>query len=59
MNVLSPPVPQRRFISWPWLCCIPFYVPRILFPGLALVRSGSPFDSGSTNLQTLFTRTVA
>ena len=31
----------------------------ILFPAIALAQSGSPFDTGFTNLQTLFTGTIA
>ncbi|HEX3986836.1 MAG TPA: TrbC/VirB2 family protein [Acidobacteriaceae bacterium] len=31
----------------------------VLFPALALAQSGSPFDTGFTNLQTLFTGTIA
>jgi len=31
----------------------------VLFPALALAQSGSPFDTGFTALQTLFTGTVA
>lgn len=31
----------------------------LLFPALAYAQAGSPFDSGFTNLQNLFTGTVA
>jgi len=31
----------------------------VLFPAMALAQSGSPFDTGFTALQTLFTGTVA
>lgn len=31
----------------------------IVFPTLALAQSGSPFDTGFTSLQTLFTGTIA
>ena len=31
----------------------------LLFPALAYAQSGSPFDSGFTNLQNLFTGTIA
>lgn len=31
----------------------------VLFPTLALAQSGSPFDTGFTSLQTLFTGTIA
>lgn len=31
----------------------------VLFPALALAQSGSPFDTGFTALQTLFTGTIA
>ena len=30
-----------------------------VFPAIALAQGGSPFDTGFTNLQTLFTGTVA
>ena len=63
MKVLSPPVPRRRLVSWQRVRriskLIPFFLLQVLFPALALAQSGSPFDTGFTNLQTLFTGTVA
>ena len=54
---------RRRLASWRWLRRIrqPFtlFVLLVLFPALALAQSGSPFDTGFTALQTLFTGTVA
>jgi type IV secretion system protein VirB2 len=54
----------RRSSSFrPWLrrnrpTLIVFVIVAIA-PALALAQSGSPFDTGFTNLQTLFTGTVA
>lgn len=63
MNALSPPIPRRRLASWRWLRqirqSVTLSVLLVLFPALALAQSGSPFDTGFTNLQTLFTGTVA
>lgn len=63
INVLSPPIPRRRFASWRWLRQIRQPVTLcfllVLFPTLALAQSGTPFDTGFTNLQTLFTGTIA
>ena len=36
-----------------------FIVMLILFPAVAFAQSGSPFDTGFTALQTLFTGTIA
>jgi len=36
-----------------------FIVMLILFPVVAFAQSGSPFDTGFTALQTLFTGTIA
>lgn len=63
MNVLSPPIPRRRFASWRWLRQIrqpvTLFFLLVLLPTLALAQSGTPFDTGFTNLQTLFTGTIA
>ncbi len=63
MNALSPPIPRRRLASWRWLRqirqSVTLFVLLVLFPAPALAQSGSPFDTGFTNLQTLFTGTVA
>ena len=63
MNAISPHVPQRRLVAWRRLRrmskLIPSFLLAVGFPALALAQSGSPFDTGFTNLQTLFTGTVA
>jgi type IV secretory pathway VirB2 component (pilin) len=63
MNVISPSSPRRRHVSWRWLRQIrqsaTLFVLLVLFPALALAQSGSPFDTGFTNLQNLFTGTIA
>jgi type IV secretion system protein VirB2 len=63
MNAISPSVPRRRLASWRWLRRIrqpvTLFFLLVLFPALALAQSGSPFDTGFTALQTLFTGTVA
>ena len=63
MNVLSPPITRRRLAPRRRLCqirqSVTLFVLLVLFPALALAQSGSPFDTGFTNLQTLFTGTVA
>ena len=63
MNAISLPTPQRRLASWRWLRqirqSIALFAPFVLFPTLALAQSGSPFDTGFTAIQTLFTGTVA
>jgi type IV secretion system protein VirB2 len=38
---------------------VTLFLSLMLFPTLALAQSGSPFDTGFTSLQTLFTGTVA
>jgi type IV secretion system protein VirB2 len=38
---------------------VPFVILLFLLPIAAQAQSGSPFDSGFTNLQTLFTGTIA
>ena len=63
MTALLSPLVRRRFASRRRLRRIrpPFTVVTllVLFPTLALAQSGSPFDTGFTALQTLFTGTVA
>jgi len=63
MNVISPSSPQRRLVSWRWLRqtrqSVTLFALLVLFPALALAQSGTPFDTGFTNLQTLFTGTIA
>ncbi len=63
MNVLFPPIPRRPFASWRWLRqirqSITLFFLLVLFPAMALAQSGSPFDTGFTALQNLFTGTVA
>ena len=63
MNVLFPPIPRRRLASWRWLRqirqSITLFFLLVLFPTLAIAQSGSPFDTGFTALQTVFTGTVA
>jgi type IV secretion system protein VirB2 len=53
----------RRLASSRWLRqirqSVTLFVLLVLFPALALAQSGSPFDTGFTNLQTLFTGIVA
>ena len=63
MNVISPSSPRRRRVSWRWLhqtrqSVTPFAL-LVLFPALALAQSGTPFDTGFTALQNLFTGTIA
>jgi type IV secretory pathway VirB2 component (pilin) len=63
MNAISPSSPRRRLVSWRWLRqirqSVTLFVLLVLFPALALAQSGSPFDTGLTALQNLFTGTVA
>jgi type IV secretion system protein VirB2 len=67
MIALSPPSTRRRFVSWQVLRRIrhPFTLLTlltllILVPALALAQSGgTPFDTGFTALQNLFTGTIA
>lgn len=63
MIVLLPPIPRRRLASWQWLRqirqSVTLFTLLVLFPALALAQSGTPFDTGFTNLQTLFTGTIA
>ncbi|MGA7340413.1 MAG: TrbC/VirB2 family protein [Terracidiphilus sp.] len=63
MNAISPPIPRRRLASWRWLRqtrqSVTLFTLLVLFPALALAQSGSPFDTGFTSLQNLFTGTIA
>ncbi|HTZ76230.1 MAG TPA: TrbC/VirB2 family protein [Candidatus Aquilonibacter sp.] len=63
MNVLSPPTSRRRLASWrrprEIRQSVTLFALLVLFPALALAQSGTPFDTGFTNLQTLFTGTIA
>lgn len=63
MKVSYIPALQRRICFVQYIrqyrpACI-FFVFVVLAPGLALAQSGSPFDTGFTALQTLFTGTIA
>jgi len=63
MLTLSPPTLLRRLSLRRWLhqmrqpARLCFFL--VIFPALALAQSGSPFDTGFTAIQTLFTGTVA
>ena len=63
MIALPPPMARRRLASWRWLRqirqSVTLFTLLILFPALALAQSGSPFDTGFTSLQNLFTGTIA
>ena len=63
MIALSPPMAWRRLASWQWprqvRQSVTLFTLLVLFPALALAQSGTPFDTGFTNLQTLFTGTIA
>jgi type IV secretory pathway VirB2 component (pilin) len=63
MIALSPPTTRRQFTLWRWLHqvrqSVTLFTLLVLFPALALAQSGTPFDTGFTNLQTLFTGTIA
>lgn len=63
MNVLSPSIRRRRLASRRRLRRISKFIPLFLLlrllPVIALAQTGSPFDTGFSNLQNLFTRTVA
>lgn len=48
---------QTRHRNW-WPTILAVTLP-LLFPVAALAQSGSPFDTGFTSIQTLFTGTVA
>ena len=59
----SPPAVGRKLPSWRCLHRIrhslTLFTLLALFPTLVLAQSGSPFDTGFTALQTLFTGTIA
>jgi type IV secretion system protein VirB2 len=63
MNAISPSSLWRRLVSWRWLRqtrqSITLFSLLVLFPAMALAQSGSPFDTGFTALQNLFTGTIA
>lgn len=63
MAALSPPTVQRRLLELRWLRpirqSVTLFTALAVSPTLALAQSGSPFDTGFTNLQTLFTGTIA
>ena len=63
MNILPPPRLRRRPASWQWLQrirqSVTLFFLLVLFPAMAVAQSGSPFDTGFTALQNLFTGTVA
>ena len=53
----SEALPEKRCCRW-WPTILIVALP-LLFPLAALAQSGSPFDTGFTALQNLFTGTVA
>jgi type IV secretory pathway VirB2 component (pilin) len=53
----SESLPEKRRCRW-WPTILMVTLP-LLFPIAALAQSGSPFDTGFTALQNLFTGTVA
>ncbi|MGA7522596.1 MAG: TrbC/VirB2 family protein [Acidobacteriaceae bacterium] len=63
MIALSPSMARHRLASWRWprqiRQSVTLFTLLVLFPALALAQSGTPFDTGFTNLQTLFTGTIA
>jgi type IV secretory pathway VirB2 component (pilin) len=63
MTALSPPMTRRRLAALRWFRqtrqSVTLFTLLALFPTLAFAQSGSPFDTGFTNLQTLFTGTIA
>ena len=63
MTVLPPPSLRRCPASWQWLRrirqSVTLFFLLVLFPAMAVAQSGSPFDTGFTALQNLFTGTVA
>ena len=58
MNVLPNPIVRRQSLRR-LLTRVSLTTVLIVFPALAAAQSGSPFDSGLTSLQNLFTGTVA
>ena len=63
MTTLFPRLARRGSALRPWLRrnrpTLVFFALVAVAPALAFAQSGSPFDTGFTNLQTLFTGTVA
>ena len=63
MYAISPSTLRRRIVSWRWPRQVrqsfTLFFLFVLFPAMALAQSGSPFDTGFTALQNLFTGTVA
>jgi len=63
MTTHAPRNARRGFAVRTWLrrnrSTLVFFAFVAIAPALALAQSGSPFDTGFTNLQTLFTGTVA
>lgn len=63
MIILFPRLAGRGSALRSWLRqsrpTLVFFALVAIAPALALAQSGSPFDTGFTNLQTLFTGTVA
>jgi type IV secretion system protein VirB2 len=61
MNILHTPTVRRSIARWQSLCrlrpALSVFALLIFFPALAVAQS--PFDSGFTAMQTLFTGTVA
>jgi type IV secretory pathway VirB2 component (pilin) len=59
----SPPTVRRKLASWRCVRrlrrSLTLLTLLVLFPTLSLAQSGSPFDTGFTALQTLFTGTIA
>ena len=58
MNVLPNSIARRQSLRR-LLTRLSLTTVLIVFPALAVAQSGSPFDSGLTSLQNLFTGTVA
>jgi type IV secretion system protein VirB2 len=64
MNAISPPIPRRRLASRRWQRqirhSVTLFVLLVLFSAVALAQNGgTPFDTGFTALQNLFTGTIA
>ena len=63
MNILDSPIVRRSIARWQSLrrlrTRLSLFTLLFIFPALATAQSSSPFDSGLTSLQTLFTGTVA
>jgi type IV secretion system protein VirB2 len=63
MTTHRPHISRRGFALRPWIRrsrpTLVFFALVSIAPALALAQSGSPFDTGFTALQTLFTGTIA